>query len=74
MLKTVTAIVLLAAFLLVRGAVCVADESSYEEEEPLSEKVNEPTATLTQIQLQDQYTPGHTVPTLSRTRCSPERS
>ncbi len=57
MLRSAIAIVLLAACSLIWPAACLADEASWEASETLSEKVNDPTATLTQLQLQDLYTP-----------------
>jgi hypothetical protein len=52
---------LLAGPCALRAPECLAQnstpESQYEAAEPLSEKVNDPTAALTQFQFQDQYTP-----------------
>ncbi len=59
--KTAGIIIMVVSLLAIHDAACFAQgstpESRYEEAEPLSEKVNDPTATLTQIQLQDEYTP-----------------
>jgi hypothetical protein len=55
-------IIAFAAFLLAFGYTVVfaqqaADSVAAEQDEPLAEKVNDPTATLTQIQIKDIYTP-----------------